>query len=318
MPSDLAVETGHAVVISGPNAGGKTVALKTMGLAALMVRAGLPVACDEGSRIGLFEVVLTDVGDDQNLAKSLSTFSAHVQNIASILGETRPGALVLLDELAGGTDPREGEALAAGVLDSLCARGGAVVATTHYEGLKALALADDRFENASVGFDLATMTPTFRLALGVPGSSSALAVASRFGLPSTVIERATRFLSREEHNFEALVKRLNAERAALELARRAAESREQAAREKEAQLEEEIAAAKDREKRHALQGGRGAHGRAPEGEGRPARRAGQAPIEDRGRRGPARGEPSHRSRRRADVARRRARGAHDARGGRRA
>jgi DNA mismatch repair protein MutS2 len=249
VPSDLAVEAGHAVVISGPNAGGKTVALKTMGLAALMLRAGLPLACDEGSRIGLFEVVLTDVGDDQNLAKSLSTFSAHVQNLASILGETRPGALVLLDELAGGTDPREGEALAAGVLDSLCARGGAVVATTHYEGLKALALADDRFENASVGFDLATMTPTFRLALGVPGSSSALAVASRFGLPSTVIERATRFLSREEHNFEALVKRLNAERSALEMARRAAEAREQVAREREARLEEEIAAAKDREKR---------------------------------------------------------------------
>ena len=214
-----------------------------------MVRAGLPVACGAGSRIGLFEVVLTDVGDDQNLTKNLSTFSAHVQNLATILEETRPGALVLLDELAGGTDPREGEALAAGVLDSLCARGGAVVATTHYEGLKALALADDRFMNASVGFDLSTMTPTFRLALGVPGSSSALAVAARFGLPSTVIERATRFLTREEHNFELLVKQLNAERAALELARQAAESREQAARERERELEEEIAQARSREKR---------------------------------------------------------------------
>ena len=234
VPSDLAIEARHAVVVSGPNAGGKTVALKAMGLAALMVRAGLPVACGAGSRIGLFEVVLTDVGDDQNLTKNLSTFSAHVQNLATILEETRPGALVLLDELAGGTDPREGEALAAGVLDSLCARGGAVVATTHYEGLKALALADDRFMNASVGFDLSTMTPTFRLALGVPGSSSALAVAARFGLPSTVIERATRFLTREEHNFELLVKQLNAERAALELARQAAESREQAARERRA------------------------------------------------------------------------------------
>jgi DNA mismatch repair protein MutS2 len=194
-------------------------------------------------------VVLTDVGDDQNLTKNLSTFSAHVQNLASILEETRPGALVLLDELAGGTDPREGEAPAAGVLDSLCARGGAVVATTHYEGLKALALADDRFKNASVGFDLATMTPTFRLAIGVPGSSSALAVASRFGLPKTVIERATRFLTREEHNFETLVKQLNTERAALELARQAADSREKAAHAKEIQLEEEIAAAHDREKK---------------------------------------------------------------------
>jgi DNA mismatch repair protein MutS2 len=249
VPSDLAIGAGRGVVVSGPNAGGKTVALKAMGLAALMVRAGLPIACREESRIGLFDVVLTDVGDDQNLTKSLSTFSAHVQNLASILDETRPGALVLLDELAGGTDPREGEALAAGVLDSLCARGGAVVVTTHYEGLKALALADDRFMNASVGFDLKTMTPTFRLALGIPGSSSALAVAARFGLPSTVIERASRFLTREDHNFETLVKQLDTERAALELARRAAEAREKAAHAAEVRLEEEIAAAMDREKR---------------------------------------------------------------------
>jgi DNA mismatch repair protein MutS2 len=249
VPSDLSIEPGRGIVVSGPNAGGKTVALKTMGLAALMLRAGLPVACDEGSTLGLFDVVLTDVGDDQNLTKSLSTFSAHVRNLAAILEETRTGALVLLDELAGGTDPREGEALAAGVLDSLLARGGAVVATTHYEGLKALALADDRFENASVGFDLATMTPTFRLILGVPGGSSALAVAARFGLPSTVIDRATRFLSREDQSFETLVKQLNAERAALDLARQAADAREAAARARELLLEEEIVAAKDREAR---------------------------------------------------------------------
>ena len=248
VPSDLTIASGHGMVVSGPNAGGKTVALKAMGLAALMTRAGLPVACASGS-IGLFDVVLTDVGDDQSLAKSLSTFSAHVQNLAHILGETRPGALVLLDELAGGTDPREGEALAAGVLDSLCARGGAVVATTHYEGLKALALGDDRFVNASVGFDLATMTPTFRLAMGVPGSSSALAVAARYGMPSTVIERAERFLSREDQNFESLVKRLNAERAALELARQAAEPREEEAARTKVRLETEITLAKDRENR---------------------------------------------------------------------
>jgi DNA mismatch repair protein MutS2 len=121
--------------------------------------------------------------------------------------------------------------------------------TTHYEGLKALALADDRFINASVGFDLKTMTPTFRLTLGVPGSSSALAVAARFGLPSTVIERASRFLTREDHNFETVVKKLDTERAALELARRAAEAREKAAHAAEIRLEEQIAAAMDREKR---------------------------------------------------------------------
>ena len=241
VPSDMAVKSGQAMVISGPNAGGKTVVLKTLGLAALMVRAGLPVPAAEGSRVSVFEVVLTDVGDDQSLHKNLSTFSAHVQNLARILDETRRGALILLDELAVGTDPREGEALAAAVLDSLCARGGAVATTTHYEGLKALALGDPRFLNASVGFDLASMNPTFRLALGIPGASSALAVARRFGIPPTVLERATRFLSRETVTFEEMVEKLAAERRALELARADAEREAEASRERQRELHREIA-----------------------------------------------------------------------------
>ena len=249
VPSDLSIAARRAMVISGPNAGGKTVALKTMGLTALMVRAGLPAACAAESTVGIFEVVLTDVGDDQNLTKNLSTFSAHVRNLVRILGDSQPGALVLLDELAGGTDPREGEALAAGMLDSLTARGSAVVVTTHYEGLKALALADDRFENASMGFNLAEMSPTFRLAQGVPGSSSALAVARKFGLPSTVIERAERFLTREDVQFESVVKKLNDERAALELARAAAARREGEAEELRAALDHELRVARDRELR---------------------------------------------------------------------
>jgi DNA mismatch repair protein MutS2 len=249
VPSDLALEAGRGIVVSGPNAGGKTVALKTMGLAALMARSGIPVPCAEGSVIGLFDVVLTDVGDDQSLQKNLSTFSAHVSNLVAILQDTTRGALVLLDELAGGTDPREGEALAAGVLDSLCARGGAVAATTHYEGLKALALADERFVNASVGFDIATMSPTFVLSMGVPGSSSALSVARRFGMPASVIERAERFLTREDRSFEAVVKKLHDERAALELARTAAEQREREARTAGARLDAELASMKTREKR---------------------------------------------------------------------
>jgi DNA mismatch repair protein MutS2 len=240
VPSDLAVESGRAMVISGPNAGGKTVALKTLGLAALMVRAGLPVPAKAGSAVGVFDVVLTDVGDEQNLHKNLSTFSAHVKNLATVLDETRPGALVLLDELAGGTDPREGEALAAGVLDSLCARGGAVACTTHYEGLKALALGDARFVNASVGFDLATMSPTFKLALGIPGASSALAVARRFGIPGTVIDRAERFLSRDALSFDEMVDKLQAERRALELARADAERDAEAARAKQRELGREL------------------------------------------------------------------------------
>jgi DNA mismatch repair protein MutS2 len=240
VPSDLAVGAGRAMVVSGPNAGGKTVAMKTLGLAALMLRAGLPIPAKDGSRVAIFSVVLTDVGDEQNLRKNLSTFSAHVQNLAAILDGTHPGALVLLDELAGGTDPREGEALAAGVLDSLCARGGTVACTTHYEGLKALALGDSRFENASVGFDLATMSPTFRLIVGVPGASSALAVARRFGIPSTVIERAERFLSREAVTFDQMVEKLAAERGALELARADAEREAASLREKQKELAGEI------------------------------------------------------------------------------
>jgi DNA mismatch repair protein MutS2 len=248
VPSDLAIRGGRAMIVSGPNAGGKTVALKTLGLAALMVRAGLPVPAKDGSRVSVLEVVLTDVGDDQNLHKNLSTFSAHVQNLAAVLGETRPGALVLLDQLAGGTDPREGEALAAAVLDSLCARGGAVAATTHYEGLKALALGDPRFVNASVGFDLATMSPTFKLAMGIPGASSALAVARRFGIPSTVIERAERFLTKEAATFEEMVDKLAAERRALELSRADAEREADAARAKQKELEREIARLAEKER----------------------------------------------------------------------
>jgi DNA mismatch repair protein MutS2 len=249
VPIDVSIEGGRAIIVSGPNAGGKTVALKTMGLVALMVRSGLPVPCADSSVVGLFDVVLTDVGDDQSLHKNLSTFSAHISNLAGVLEETTRGALVLLDELAGGTDPREGEALAAGVLDSLCMRGGAVAVTTHYEGLNALALADARFQNASVGFDLHTMTPTFELAMGVPGRSSALAVARRFGMPGVVVERAERFLIREDRQFETVVQRLHDERAALELARSAAEEREREAERTQARLEVELDAARTRERR---------------------------------------------------------------------
>lgn len=249
VPSDASVRAGQAVVVSGPNAGGKTVVLKTLGLAALMVRAGLPVPASEGSKVGLFDRVLTDIGDDQSLHKNLSTFSAHVKNLSAVLEDTHRGVLVLLDEVATGTDPREGEALAAGVLDSLTARGGAVVATTHYEGLKALALADPRFENASVGFDYTTMTPTFRLARGVPGRSSALAVAKRFGIPSTVVERAERFLSREDHAFEETVKKLDDERAALELARAETTRKSKELDTLREALERELVQAKSRDRR---------------------------------------------------------------------
>jgi DNA mismatch repair protein MutS2 len=238
--SDLSAEAGRAVVISGPNAGGKTVALKALGLAAMMARAGLPIGCAPGSRVGLFDAVLTDVGDEQSLARNLSTFSAHVTNLASILAQAGQGTLVLLDEIATGTDPREGEALAAAVLDHLCDRKAAVVCTTHYEGLKVLALSDDRFVNASVGVEVATMNPNFRVVYGAPGSSVALSVARRFGVPEEVIARADRFLSRETRDFEQTLARLNDERRALDLARAAADRARSAFEQRQKEMEAEL------------------------------------------------------------------------------
>jgi len=249
VPSDLVVSSSRAVVMSGPNAGGKTVALKTLGLSALLVRAGLPLACEEGSEAGIFQIVLTDVGDDQSIQKSLSTFSAHVQNVAQILARAHTGSLVLLDELAGGTDPREGEALAAGVLDALVTQGAAVVATTHYEGLKALALADSRFENACVGFDLATMMPTFKVTMGAAGASSAIAVARRYGIGDDVVARAERFLAPEVRSLDEELRRAHEQRVAAELAREAAMRERDRAEELARKLEEEIEKQKSRERR---------------------------------------------------------------------
>lgn len=217
--NDLSLAAGRALVISGPNAGGKTVALKVLGLAALMVRAGLPVPADEGSECGFFARVLTDVGDDQSLTKNLSTFSAHVTNVARILESSDDRTLVLLDELAGGTDPEEGAALACAVIDALCKRGAAVAVTTHYEPLKALALHDARLRNASVGFDVATMQPTFRVMLDVPGASSALVVAARFGIPPEVIAVARRVLPDQSRSFDELVRKLEQESSALAILR---------------------------------------------------------------------------------------------------
>lgn len=248
VPADVRVDVGKALVISGPNAGGKTVVLKTLGLAALMIRAGLPIPCKETSRVGVFETVYSDMGDEQSISRNLSTFSAHVRNLTAIIEATYRGALVLLDEIATGTDPREGEALAAAVLDGLCARGGAVACTTHYEGLKALALGDDRFMNASVGFDMTAMSPTFRLLMGIPGASSALAIAKRFGLPSLIIERAEKILGSEERSFEDLVRRLNDERRALELARAAADRERQELSSKRRDLDNELERIRQRDK----------------------------------------------------------------------
>ncbi|MCC6897940.1 MAG: Smr/MutS family protein [Polyangiaceae bacterium] len=248
VPSDLALRSSQAMVISGPNAGGKTVALKCLGLAAWMARSGIPVTAEPGSELGFFEPVLTDVGDEQSLLRSLSTFSAHVRNLAAILEHAGGSALVLLDEVAAGTDPEEGSALAAAVLEALVARGAAVAVTTHYERLKELGAKGGPLVNASVGFDMARMAPTFRLTLGVPGASSALAVAARYGIPASIVERAQALLPRRALDREELVQKLEAERALLETTRAAAEDELRRQRQLTAEIEAERKKARDEER----------------------------------------------------------------------
>ncbi len=222
VPNDLALRQGEGIVFSGPNAGGKTVALKTLGLAALMTRAGLPFPAGPESRSGFFANVHTDVGDEQSLQTNLSTFSAHITNIARILADVSRGrgaSLVLLDELAGGTDPEEGAALACAVVDALCRAGAAVAVTTHYEPLKAMAGGDARLQNAAVGFDVEAMAPTFELTLGVPGASSALDVAQRFGISKEIIETARAVLPERTRSVDALVQELETARRTLAIDR---------------------------------------------------------------------------------------------------
>ncbi len=224
VPNDVRLGSGyHVLVISGPNAGGKTVAMKAVALATLMARAGLHVPAAPGARIGDVSRVLADIGDEQDIRQSLSTFSAHMANLSRIVDEADHQSLVVLDEIGVGTDPGEGAALAQAVLEALADRGARVITTTHYNLLKEMADVDQRFENASVEFDERTLAPTYRLKLGTPGSSSATAVASRMGMPQSVLDRANALLEREDRQLDRLLTELSAHRASLERERREAQ-----------------------------------------------------------------------------------------------
>jgi len=220
--NDVTVAAGTTLLISGPNAGGKTVALKTVGLAALMVRCGHHLTAESGSAMGWFPDVRTDIGDAQSLEHDLSTFSGHMLNLRDLLATAGHGSLVLIDEIAVGTEPEQGAALAQAVLEALAARGVTSIVTTHYERLKALGATDPRFANASVGFDLARLEPTFKLFLGAPGSSGALALARRMGIAGEVVDRARDLMGPHVVKVEELLasvadqrRRIEEERAAL-------------------------------------------------------------------------------------------------------